>query len=143
MSQLTRPVRQLAEALTQRGIPCCTEFPQTPLAVHSENLFAVAAPDTIRLGSPIPLGSTAAVPAVFSLQVRFYLPPHQDTASLHTVVSEVLLPAVFSLGWQIQELSAKAICYEKRLDRFCLPVTLTANGMVTLSAAEEVSDDAI
>ncbi len=143
MSQLTRPVVQLAEALVERGIPCCTEFPQTPLALHGENLFAVAASDTIRLGSPIPLGSTAAVPAVFSLQVRFYLPTHRDTASLHTAVSEALLPAVFSLGWQIRELSVGAICYENRVDRFCLPVTLTANGMVTLSAAEEVPTDAI
>lgn len=143
MAQVLTPTEQLAQALTAKGLPCCTEFPDTPLGERGDALFGVAAPLDIRIEAPIPLGDALAVPAVFSLQLRLYLPPHREAALLHRAVAEILLPAVFSLGWQVQELSVQSLRYENRLDRLCLPVVLRAGGMLHFSANEEVPENVL
>lgn len=141
MAQTITPTEQLVQALTEKGLPCCTGFPDTPLGERGDALFAAAAPLDIRMEAPIPLGDALAVPAVFSLQLRLYLPPHREAALLHRAAAEILLPAVFSLGWQVQELSIQELRYENRLDRLCLPVVLRAGGILHFSADEEVPEN--
>ncbi len=146
MAQIRQLMEQLSLRLMQEGMPCYPEYPKAPLAFHEDAMFAVVSSEKLELHTPIYTADAVIVPAAASFSVRFLQSPESKAANenLQNRVTSDLLPAAFSLGWQITGLTADAIRYEKQIDRLCLEVHMTVQTLITMQQTlEEVAADAV
>lgn len=145
MAQIKSLMEQLALQLFQRGIPCYVEYPHMPLSFHGDAYFAVVSSEKLQLHAPIYTADAIILPATATFSVRFLQPDQGDNQPirLQNCVMSDLLPAVFSLGWQITAMTADAICYDKQIDRLCLETHMTVQALITMQKSEEVNVGAL
>ncbi len=145
MAQIRQMMERLAFQLVAQGIPCYLEYPQTPMRFHGDAFFAVISSERLQLHAPIYTTDTVIVPATATLTVHFLQSeqsPHNEIRLQNRVASD-LMPALFSLGWQVTAIQAEDIRYDKQIDRLRLPVHITIQALITTCKAQEVADDDI